>query len=194
MSKLVFFLGGAGAGKTTLAKALARRSHAALFDMDTFARPAAEAIMTSLGLDPNDRDSSIYKSQCRNVGYRITMDAALENIELGNDAYVIGPFTREAEEPLWLEKELSVIGASLEEVEVKVIFVSLSNESIYRERIQQRGSALDVWKLDNWAQFSQSLVRRNVKWRIQDSSIFYFDNDGELSEDKLKGLEAFIQR
>ncbi|MHA7963934.1 AAA family ATPase [Paenibacillus sp. CAU 1782] len=192
MCKLVFFLGAAGAGKTTLAKALARRSHAALFDMDTFARPAAEVIMTSMGLDPNDRDSSMYKLHCRDVGYRITMDAALENIELGTDVYVIGPFTREIEEAHWLDKELLLIGATLGEVDVKAIFVSLSNERLYRERIQQRGSVLDVWKLDNWEQFSQGLVRRDVKWNIPDSSILYFDNAGQLDEDKLKDVEAFI--
>jgi len=194
MSKLVFFLGGAGAGKTTLAKALARRSRAALFDMDTFARPAAEAIMTSLGLDPNDRDSAVYKSQCRDVGYRITMDAALENVELGTAAYVIGPFTKETEEPLWLKNELSAIGAAMEKVEVKVIFVSLPNEQLYRKRIRQRGSALDAWKLQNWAQFSQSLVRRTVKWPLPASSILYFNNDGELTEDKLLEIERFIQK
>lgn len=192
MSKLVFFLGAAGAGKTTLAKALARRSHAALFDMDTFARPAAEVIMTSLGLDPNDRDSFMYKTHCRDVGYRITMDAALENLELGTDAYVIGPFTRETEEAEWLGKELAIIGATTDQVDVKVIFVSLSNERLYRERIQKRGSALDVWKLANWEQFSQSLVRRDVKWDIPSSSILYYDNAGELSPDKLMEIEAFI--
>lgn len=192
MRKLVFFLGGAGAGKTTLAKALARRSRAALFDMDTLLRPAAEAIMTLSGLDPSDRDSPLYKTRCRELGYRITMDAALENVELGTDVYVIGPFTRETEEPEWLENELSRIGASLRDVEVKVIFVCLPDESHYRERIRQRGSALDAWKLDNWEAFSRSLVPRDTRWPLPESSILYFDNSGELSGDKLALLEQFI--
>src|SRR5665647_307340 len=106
MPKLVFFLGPAGSGKTTLAKTLIEKHHAAFFDMDTLARPAAEAIMTLSGLDPNDRDSPIYKQYCRDLGYRITMDAALENLHLGIDAFVIGPFTQELEDPLWLEQEL----------------------------------------------------------------------------------------
>ena len=192
MSKLAFFLGGAGAGKTTLAKALARRSHAALFDMDTLLRPAAEAIMTLSGLDPNDRDSPLYKTRCRELGYRLTMDAALENIALGTDAYVIGPFTRETEDPLWLESELSRIGATPRNVDVKVIFVCLPNESCYRERIRQRGSALDAWKLDNWDEFSRSLVPRIAQWPLPESSILQFDNSGELSGDKLALLEQCI--
>lgn len=46
MNKLVFFLGPAGAGKTTLAKAIASRRKVPFFDMDILLRPAADAIMT----------------------------------------------------------------------------------------------------------------------------------------------------
>ncbi|QNK60291.1 shikimate kinase [Paenibacillus sp. PAMC21692] len=192
MRKLVFFLGGAGAGKTTVAKELAKRSRTALFDMDTLLRPAAEAIMTLSGLDPNDRDSELYKSRCRDLGYRLTMDAALENVELGNDAFVIGPFTKETEDPAWLANELSRIGATLNDVEVKVIFVCLPDDSHYRARILQRGSMLDAWKLDNWEAFSKSLVPRAVQWPLSESSVLYFDNSEELTEQKLALAERFI--
>src|SRR5690348_6358440 len=107
MRKLVFFLGPAGAGKTTIAKILAKKHRTAIFDMDTLSRPAAETIMTLSGLDPNDRDSPIYKQYCRDLGYQITMDAALDNLQLGVDAFIIGPFTREIEDPMWLEGKLA---------------------------------------------------------------------------------------
>ncbi|HEX7055765.1 MAG TPA: hypothetical protein VF260_01035, partial [Bacilli bacterium] len=88
MAKLIFVLGPAAAGKTTLARALAAKRKIALFDMDTLLRPAAEAIMTIVGQDPTDRDSPLYKKYCRDLGYRMTMDAALDNIALGCDAIV----------------------------------------------------------------------------------------------------------
>ncbi|MFD1906940.1 hypothetical protein ACFSQ7_27465 [Paenibacillus rhizoplanae] len=62
--------------------------------MDILLRPAATAIMTMHGLDPDDRDSDEYKRLCRDLGYRITMDAALDNIGLSSDIYVVGPFTQ----------------------------------------------------------------------------------------------------
>ncbi|MGO4694106.1 AAA family ATPase [Paenibacillus sp. 2TAB26] len=192
MRKLVFFVGGAGAGKTTLAKALAKRRSVAIIDMDTVLRPAAVALMTQAGLDPNDRDSSLYKKLCRDLGYRITMDTALENIANDGDIFVIGPFTKETETPDWIEQELFAIGASLSDVEVKVIFVYLRDDKVHYERIVQRGSILDQYKLDNWSEFSPSLVRRELKWNISASSVLYFDNSTPLNEQSLASLDQFV--
>ena len=192
MRKLIFFIGGAGAGKTTLAKAFANLRRAALFDMDTLSRPASEAIMTLFGLDPNDRDSPVYKTRCRDLGYRLTMDAALENVEIGTDAVVVGPFTRETEDAKWLEQELARIGATLRDVEVRVIMVALGDKRLYRERIRERGSVLDAWKLDNWDEFSRSLGPRTVKWPLPASSVLDFDNSEPLSVDSLGVLERFV--
>ncbi|SFL82894.1 shikimate kinase [Paenibacillus sp. 1_12] len=195
MRKLVFFLGPAGAGKTTIAKTLAKRYRAALFDMDTMLRPAAAALMKLAGLDPEDRDSATYKSLCRDLGYRITMDAALENIELGTDAYVIGPFTKETESPEWLVKELESIGASVENVEVKVVFVHLADSLSYYQRIKERGLSLDDWKLDNWNVFSQTLAIRDIHWDIPISHIFYYNNSVPsvpITDDSFMSVERFI--
>lgn len=192
MRKLVFFVGGAGAGKTTLAKALAKRRGVAILDMDTLLRPAAVALMTQAGLDPSDRDSNVYKTLCRDLGYRITMDAALENIAIGGDIFVIGPFTKETETPNWIEQELSAIGATLMDVDVKVVFVYLRDDKLHYDRIVQRGSILDQYKLDNWSEFSRSLVKRELKWNIPASSVLYLDNSQGLNNQSLAWLEQFV--
>ncbi|WP_239618569.1 AAA family ATPase [Cohnella mopanensis] len=192
MPKLVFVIGGAGAGKTTLAKALAGKRGATVLDMDTLLRPAAIALMTQAGLDPNDRDSSEYKRLCRDLGYRITMDAALENVAIGTDVFVIGPFTKETEQPEWIEDELSSIGDAAQEVEVKVIVVHLGAAEIYRDRIERRNTVLDRWKLEHWSEFSKSLKMREPKWRLAVGNVLYFDNTHELDERRLAVAEAFV--
>ena len=192
MSKLIFVVGGAGAGKTTIAKALASKRKLAFFDMDTMLRPAAVSIMTLQGLDPNDRDSPEYKRLCRDLGYRITMDAALENVSIGIDAIVVGPFTKETEDAKWLEQELQKAGLTQEQVEVKAVVVHLSDEETYRSRFAVRDSELDKWKLDNWESFKGSLKQREIKWPLNEASILYFDNSIALSDDRLEKLEQFI--
>ncbi|SCZ05548.1 AAA domain-containing protein [Paenibacillus polysaccharolyticus] len=178
-SKLIFFLGGAGSGKTTLAKALSRKYKAAFLDMDILLRPAAEAIMTLQGLDPSDRDSPEYKRLCRDLGYRITMDAALDNVQLGVDTLVVGPFTKETGTPDWIEQELARIGRSLDNTDVRVAYVYLQNEALYRQRITARQSPLDEWKLANWDAFRSSLDRKRVAWPLPTESIAYIDNSSD---------------
>ncbi|UUZ79339.1 ATP-binding protein [Paenibacillus sp. P26] len=193
MSKLVFFLGPAASGKTSLAKALAACRSGALLDMDTLLRPAAETVMTLIGHDPNDRDSPEYKKHCRDLGYRITMDAALDNLSVGLDTYVIGPFTKELEDPLWLETEL-VRCAGSHEIKVKAVYVYLPGEEHYRRRLIERGSVLDAWKLQNWEHFRPSLGRRQIKWKLPADSILYLDNSGPLDAEKVAQLKRFVDR
>ncbi|MBR2565726.1 MAG: AAA family ATPase [Paenibacillus sp.] len=175
-SKLIFFLGGAGSGKTTLAKALSRKYKAVFLDMDILLRPAAEAIMTSQGLDPSDRDSMEYKRLCRDLGYRITMDAALDNVQLDIDTVVVGPFTKEIENPGWIEQELARIGRSLDDTDVRVAYIYLQDETMYHQRITARQSPLDEWKLSHWDTFRTSLDRKKVAWPLRASSVAYIDN------------------
>jgi predicted kinase len=192
MAKLVFFVGGAGAGKTTLAKALASKRRAVVLDMDTLLRPAAVALMTLAGLDPDDRDSPEYKRLCRDLGYRITMDAAWENIGVGNDTFVIGPFTKETDDPDWIERELTRSGVQASEVETKLVLVHLPSPEVYRQRIERRSTAIDLWKLDNWTEFSRSLAPRTPKWRLPASRMLRYDNSRPLDETQLSLLEAFV--
>ncbi|WP_342566181.1 AAA family ATPase [Paenibacillus sp. FSL R7-0345] len=192
MNKLVFFLGPGGAGKTTLAKAVAARRKAAVLDMDTLLRPAATAILTMHGLDPDDRDSAEYKQLCRDLGYRITMDAALDNIGLSADLYVVGPFTKEAADPDWIEAELNRIGKTLQEVEVKVVLVTLKDEALFRKRITGRNSPLDGWKFRNWEQFRSAFSPRTVAWPLPEVNVTVIDNSSPELDVTAGKVEQFI--
>jgi hypothetical protein len=120
------------------------------------------------------------------------MDAALENVANGTDVFVIGPFTKETEQPEWIEEELSTIGDAAQEVEVKVIVVHLGAPEVYRDRIERRDTVLDRWKLEHWSEFSRSLTMRVPKWKLTEGDVLYFDNTSQLDERQLAVAEAFV--
>lgn len=148
--------------------------------------------MTFHGLDPADRDSADYKRLCRDLGYRITMDAALDNISLNVDAFVVGPFTKEAANPDWIWSELSHIGRSLQDVEVKVVLVELADEELYRKRIQDRQSPLDEWKFQHWDEFRKAFGNRSVKWPLPSSNVKVVDNSNPDITKTVAVVEHFI--
>ncbi|MDO3408346.1 AAA family ATPase [Saccharibacillus sp. CPCC 101409] len=192
MRKLVFFVGGAGSGKTTLAKGITEKHPAVFLDMDTVSRRASEKIMTIAGHDPNDRDSPAYKELCRDLGYEMTMDVALENLDLNLDVFAVGPFTSEIHNPDWIREALGKIGASVEDVEVKVIYVYLSDMEQYKQRIIDRGHKADEWKLAHWDEFVKRMERTDVVWELPGDSILYFDNSAGSLEENIESLRKFV--
>lgn len=192
MRKLVFFVGGAGSGKTTLAKGITDKHHAVFLDMDTVSRRASEKIMRIAGHDPDDRDSAAYKELCRDLGYEMTMDVARENLELNADVFAVGPFTSEIRNPNWIHDELAKIGATVNDVEVKVVYVYLADMTQYKKRIEERGHKADEWKLANWDLFVKRMERTNVEWDLPGDSVLYFDNSASTLEENTLSIEQFV--
>ncbi|MFS0612229.1 AAA family ATPase [Lederbergia ruris] len=195
MPKVIFVSGVAGTGKTTVSKHLHKYIPAVYLDKDTVGGKFSENFLKATGYDPQDRDSKYYKKHCRDLEYDVTMDLAMENATLGLDSILVGPFTKEIETAEWLDRKLAEFGLSREEVTVKVLFVTLKDTELQKERIIERGAMdRDQWKIDNWDEYEQSLDLPTVAWGIPESDILVFDNSGELTEEKINNLVAFIER
>lgn len=92
MPELVVVCGNAGTGKTTWARALAERWHAALLDLDTVSERLVVAAQRELGRDADDRDSPDYK--------RVFRDPVHETVfaitrECRGAVVIVAPFTKE---------------------------------------------------------------------------------------------------
>lgn len=172
MTCLVFVCGHAGTGKTTLAKKLLRplmRASASpfcLLDKDTLYGGYSAAAMAMLTGDPNDRDSPLFLQHLRDPEYRSLLDTARDNLDLGVNALVVAPLSREVRERRLFDREWLGVGA---EVTLRVVWVHI-DEEVARARIIERADPNDAYKLAHWDDYRQRRV----------------EPEGEMAEDLLK--------
>ena len=175
MTRLVFFCGHAGTGKTTVAKRLigplgrATGEPFCLLDKDTLYGRTGAAAMAALTHDPNDRDSPLFLQHLRDPEYLGLIDTARENLELGVSVLVVGPLSREIRERRLFDRAWLGIGP---EVLVTVVWVQTSEETAQR-RIVARGHPGDAYKLANWNEYRQ---RRFVPSAAALDGVVVFDN------------------
>lgn len=194
MQKLVFFVGVAGTGKTTVARKIADRIPAAFLDRDTVGGRFVEKILEMNGLDVNDRDSDFYKKHLRDLEYDTTKDICIENLAAGQNVFMISPFTAELKNKQWIEDVISAAGLTKNEVDVKVIVVTLSDMETQKQRIIDRQTERDTWKLEHWDDFKHRVqFVPEINWDIPKSSVLVFDNSGDLTPEKVNSVYEFVK-
>lgn len=139
--------GNAGVGKTTYGRRLAADRRAVLLDLDTVTERLARVALQAAGLDPNDRDSSAYKSLLREPTYEALFDVARDNLRHVS-CVVVGPFTRERRLRNWPARLRERLGVPVE------VHVLHCNEVERQCRIQERGNPRDRGKLAAWGAYA----------------------------------------
>jgi len=171
--RLLLFAGHAGTGKTTLAKRalplLAEKSKRDFFflDKDTAYGAFSSHVMGLLTGNPADRDSPTYLQNLRDREYSGLLDITRENLALGRNVMLVGPFTRELMAGKFFEPAQLDMPAH---TECRVAWIDLSTEEAKR-RIEARADPRDDWKLANWDDY--------LKRRVQPpshASLRRFDN------------------
>ena len=171
--RLLLFAGHAGTGKTTLAKRalplLAAKSKRDFFflDKDTAYGAFSSHVMGLLTGNPADRDSPTYLQNLRDREYSGLLDITRENLALGMNVMLVGPFTRELMAGKFFEPAQLDMPAH---TECRVAWIDLSTEEAKR-RIEARADERDDWKLANWDEY--------LKRRVQPpshASLRRFDN------------------
>ena len=137
-----------GSGKSTYARQLAVVKHATLLDIDTVTERLVRIALVQSGYSQDDRDSNYFKHTFREPIYETLFDIARENLPF-QDVVIDGPFTKEIKDPDWPSKLSAVLGGSIE-----VHYVQCAPE-VRRRRLDRRGNARDLAKLDDWENYIQ---------------------------------------
>lgn len=148
MHKSFIICGSPGAGKSTYGKRLSQERKAAFLDIDTVTERLVRAGLSLSQGDPDDRDSSDFKTTFRQPIYDTLFDIARENLHWC-DVVITGPFTKELRNPNWpfqLSEQLQ------SPVEVHYVYCT---PHIRKKRLVQRANPRDSAKLRDWQTYIQ---------------------------------------
>jgi len=171
--RLILFAGHAGTGKSTLAKRAlpliieSTEEDFFFLDKDTVYGAISAHVMELTTQNPNDRDSPYYLQNLRDWEYQGLIDIARENLLLGVNVILVGPFSKEIQNGRMFNPEALGIPA---QTKISIAWIDLE-ESEAKRRMEKRDDPRDQWKLAHWDDY--------VKRRIdppQHSSIQRFDN------------------
>ena len=182
--RLILFAGHAGTGKSTLAKRalplIIKKTGEDFFflDKDTVYGAYSSHVMQLTTRNPNDRDSPYYLENLRDWEYSGLIDIVRENLLIGVNVILVGPFSKEIQSG----KMFSPVALGIpSETVIRLAWIDLE-ESEAKHRMEKRADPRDDWKLANWNQYTKRRIQPP-----EHPAIFRIDNL-EFNEDQFKKL------
>src|SRR6185312_3545360 len=156
-------LGGAGSGKSTVARKISALTGALYLDKDVVAGALAGLALELLGEEPSDRESNeVYLRRVMPLEYETLFAVAAQNLELGHSVVMDAPFAAYLSDTDFLQSAMTKAGWP--EVHVRVFLVKASAQTIKR-RLVERGSPRDRVKLDDWGAYWRRFGVLECSWR-----------------------------
>ena len=181
--RLILFAGHAGTGKTTLAKKvlplIVEKTGENFFflDKDTVYGAYSAHVMELTTNNPNDRDSPFYLQNLRNWEYAGLIAIAKENLQLGVNVILVGPFSSEIQSGrMFKPEELGVPSVS----SIRIAWIDL-DESEAKSRMEQRADPRDKYKLQHWDEYTKRRVEPPEHIAIQRFDNLHF-NEAQLEK------------
>ena len=183
MKRLILVTSPPACGKTYISKKLAENlRHVVYLDKDTLI-PLSKVIFQVAG-EPYNRSSDFFNKYIRDIEYVTTLDLAYEALKYDDIVLINAPFTREVRDHdyiMALKKKLITMNTQL-----TIIWVETSPE-VCRQRMIDRNSDRDTWKLQNWDEYIKG-VNFNIPSALDDPDvlddllIFKNSSDAEYKE------------
>jgi predicted kinase len=152
---LILFMGVAGSGKTTLARAVLQRFSAVYLDNNHI----VDAFF------PETRNGRAYE-RLRPAFYRALYRIAEENLKVGNSVLLDVPHVKEVQRAQWRESIKRLVARARA---TRIVVRCVCSEEALMRRIRSRAERRDRWKLRHWSAFlSEQPIRAPIPWRHLD--------------------------
>jgi predicted kinase len=174
---VIFVIGIAGAGKSTIARQLAAGLRGVYLDKDTVAGSFTGLILELAGHDRGDRDSDFYRNVVMPLEYETLLSLGEDNMRLGHPVIFDAPFgayfpdkefiRRRASEKTWPAGRRIVLRVHVD-------------KERNRQQLSQRTSPRDAWKLEHWDEFWAS-AQRDCLWEDVEHIALNNKDDSDLA-------------
>ena len=149
MKKLILVTSPPACGKTFVSKEISKAlDHVIYLDKDTLIGLSKQIFVVAN--EEYNRSSDFFEEHIRNYEYDVVVDLALEALDYDDTALINAPFTREIRDKEYmrdLKAKLAAKGAKL-----VLIWVETDPEIVH-QRMIDRNSDRDTWKLQNWDEY-----------------------------------------
>lgn len=183
MKKMILVTSPPACGKTYISKALAKQlKHVVYLDKDTLITLSRQIFVVAG--EPYNRSSDFFEKNIRDYEYDCVVDLALEALEYDDIVLINAPFTREIRDMEYIHNLKEKLAAK--QATLVIVWVETSPDIVH-ERMIQRNSDRDTWKLEHWDEYiagcnfqiPDNLDNPKIK---DDLLIFHNNNDEEFKQ------------
>lgn len=188
MKKLILVTSPPACGKTFISKELAKAlKHIVYLDKDTLI-PLSNKIF-EVANQENNRSSEFFETYVRDAEYVAIIDLALEALDYEDKVLINAPFTREIHDATYMKNFKAQVNEK--GAELVVVWVDTDVE-VCRQRMIDRASERDTWKLENWEEYVATrdfnLPEVLTEEGTLDSLIIFHNSSEEEFEQSMKDI------
>ena len=187
--KLILVASPPACGKTYVSERIAREAkHIVYLDKDALV-PLSNRVFCVANEEIN-RSSPFFEENIRNYEYDVILDIGFEAIEYNDLVLINAPFTREVRNNEYI-KELKA-KLALHNAELVVIWV-VTDIEVSRQRMIDRNSPRDTWKLQNWEEYvaGRDYSVPNMP-AISDCIVKFYNSNSEEFEESMERIYKYL--
>ncbi|OCN02556.1 ATPase [Clostridium sp. W14A] len=183
MKELILVTSPPACGKTYISRKLATNlKHVVYLDKDTLIVLSKQIF--AVANEEYNRSSEFFKKNIRDYEYAAIIDLALEALEYDDIVLINAPFTKEVRDKSYMDH----LREKLRRKNAKLIVIWVQTDvEVVKQRMIQRNSDRDSWKLANWDQYIAG-VNFNIPKELDDPSckddllVFKNSSDDEYNQ------------